>query len=451
MNLNKPFSDIASLISSGNNIVYSIIFTTCLYVTLLACQDVKENSAATVRIVKSDSGYVVLRNGKAFGIKGASGASNFQTLHEAGGNCVRIWDTTHLQQILDSAHANNIAVIAGLPMQNSDQIDLYNDPVKVLQQLSQFQSLIDRHKNHPALLMWCLGNELDFPYNPSYNNFYDAFNAITKMIRHLDPNHPVTTTVLNFNQKYIANIQLRCDLDLISFNIFNNISLLKEDLKSFSWFWNGPYMLLEWGTDGPWTGTQRTAWGAFIENPSKKKADVILNRYRQEMPLKDPRLVGNFIFYWGSKQETTHTWFSIFDESGRKSEPVAIMESIWTGKLPQEHYPQIRYMLLNNKGAADNILLNPGEMMRPELVMHEKDSIMSVQWEIFTEDWYKENGQNSTRKLLPLDRKIEPAGKLTTEFTSPMEEGPYRIFAKIYDYNGNFATCNTPFYVVSDR
>lgn len=438
---------------SVKNIAYLRICSTCLYftVTLLACNDVKVNSTATVRIVESDSGYVVLRNGKAFEINGASGTSNFQTLHEAGGNCLRIWDTLHLQQILDSAYANNIAIIAGLPMQNSDQTELYNDPIKVSRQLSQFQSLIDRHKNHPALLMWCLGNELDFPNNPSYNNFYDAFNALTNMIRRVDPDHPVTTTVLNFNTKYIANIQLRCDLDLISFNIFNNIGTLRKDLKRFSWFWNGPYMLLEWGTDGPWTGTQCTAWGAFIENPSKKKAEVILSRYQKEMPVEDPRLIGNFIFFWGSKQETTHTWFSIFDESGRKSEPVAIMEYIWKRTHPAEHYPQIRYMLLNNKGAADNILLNPGQTMLPELAMHVKDSIMSVHWEIFREDWYKENGQNSTRKLLPLDRKVEYGGKLTTQFKSPIEEGPYRIFAKIYDYNGNFATCNTPFYVVSDR
>ncbi len=448
----KFFSDITTPILPRNSIAYSIICITCLYVlvTLLACKDVKVNSKATVRIVESDSGYVVLRNGKAFEIKGASGTSNFRMLHEAGGNCLRVWDTTNLQQILDSAHANGIAVIAGLPMQNSDQMDLYNDPVRASRQLSRFRSVVDRYKSHPALLMWCLGNELDFPFKPSYNNFYDGFNATTKMIRQLDPNHPITTTIINFNRKYIANILLRCDLDLISFNIFNDINLLRGDLKGFSWFWDGPFMILEWGIDGPWVGTQSTAWGAFIENPSPKKAEIILNRYNQYMPFENPRLIGNLIFFWGSKQEVTHTWFSMFDESGRKSEPVAIMESIWTGKPPQGRYPQVRYMLVNNKGAADNILLNPGQPIFPELVMQEQDSIRFVKWGVFREDWYKENGQSSMRKLLPLDGMVESGGKLTAQFKAPMEEGPYRIFAEIYDYNGNFATCNTPFYVVTD-
>ncbi|MCE7065066.1 hypothetical protein LZG73_07200 [Dyadobacter sp. CY326] len=423
----------------------------CGVFSFVGCKNRETNVAASVRIVKSGSGYILLRNGRPFEIRGAGGMSNFRQLQAAGGNALRVWDTTNLQQLLDSAQAHNIAVIVGLPIQNSEQLALYNDPAKAARQLSVFKTLISRLKNHPALLMWCLGNELDFPFKPAYGHFYDAFNALTDMIHQEDPNHPITTTVLNLNQKYIANIQLRCDIDIISFNIFNRIGLLREDLDGFSWFWNGPYMLLEWGTDGPWEGSANTAWGAFIENPSKKKADVILHRYQEEMPVEDPRFLGHFIFYWGSKQETTHTWFSMFDESGRKSEPVAIMEYLWTGKTSKEHYPQIRYMLLNKKGAADNILLKPGQAMVSELNMHDSDSIRSVKWEIFSEDWYKENRQNSTRRLAPLDSLITSGATLKAHFKSPMRAGPYRIFAKISDYNGNFATCNTPFYVVSDQ
>ena len=31
------------------------------------------------------------------------------------------------------------------------------------------------------------------------------------------------------------------------------------------------------------------------------------------------------------------------------------------------------------------------------------------------------------------------------KFKVPSKEGPYRIFATVYDKAGNFATCNTPF------
>ncbi|WP_229208458.1 glycoside hydrolase family 2 TIM barrel-domain containing protein [Dyadobacter psychrophilus] len=401
--------------------------------------------------MKAGGGYRILRNRETFLIKGASGDTHFRKLAQSGGNCLRIWDTTNLMQVLDSAHANNIAIIAGLPIQNSDQMSLYDNPDKTAQQLSAFKSLVNRHKNHPALLMWCVGNELDFPSKPAYNNFYKGFNALTDMIRSTDPDHPITTTVLNFNTKYIANIKLRCDIDVISFNIFNLLDSFRDDLKAISWFWDGPYMLLEWGTDGPWTGSLQTAWGAFIEHPSKKKADVYLRRYQEKMPVEDPRFLGSFAFFWGNKQETTNTWFSMFDESGAASEPVAIMQYLWTNQAVKEHYPAVKYMLLNKKGAADNVMVNPGEALDGQVVMFNSDSIKSVEWKIFREDWYKKNHQNSTKELAAIDSLYSEGRSLTTRFQSPSEEGPYRIFAKISGKNGNFATCNTPFYVVSDK
>src|SRR5690606_41215403 len=198
---------------------------------------------------------------------------------------------------------NNLAVIVGLPIYNSDYTSFYNDEKKVKKQFNDYKSLVNRYKQHPALLMWCLGNELDFPYKPSYNNFYKAFNNITDMIHTDDPDHPVMTTVLNFNKKYILNLQLRCDIDLISFNIFSRIDFLKDELKDASLFWKGPFMLAEWGVNGPWQGTPQTAWGAFIENTSTKNAEHYLERYQKHMPIDDGRFLGSFVFYWGQKQE----------------------------------------------------------------------------------------------------------------------------------------------------
>ena len=34
------------------------------------------------------------------------------------------------------------------------------------------------------------------------------------------------------------------------------------------------------------------------------------------------------------------------------------------------------------------------------------------------------------------------------QFTTPKEEGPYRIFVFAYDGNGNVASYNVPFYVI---
>ncbi|WAC10173.1 glycoside hydrolase family 2 TIM barrel-domain containing protein [Dyadobacter pollutisoli] len=409
-----------------------------------------ESNAVSIR--QENGKYAIYRAGKPFTIKGAAGFSHFNELKQAGGNTLRTWDTTHLQQILDSARANGIAVIVGLPIPNNNDIKQYQDTSIVRARYQALQSLVRKYKDSPAILMWCLGNELDFPYKLIYRHFYEDFNNLTSMIHREDPGHPITTTVLNFNPKYIANIQMLCDIDVISFNIFSNLKILRDDLAGLSWFWRGPYLLLEWGIDGPWTGSEETAWGAFIENTSKKKAEVYLKRYQQEMPVEDPRFLGACVFFWGHKQETTHTWFSIFDQTGESSEAVGSMQHLWTGKPSTVHYPDIQYMLLNQKGARDNIILNPATAASAEVLMFTgHDDVKSVKWELFKEDWYKENQMNSIKKLRPLNHLIEAGNGLHTKFVSPSEEGPYRLFATVYDHNGHFASCNTPFYVVSNK
>lgn len=407
-------------------------------------------SSAKVYIDQRDGRFTLIREGKPFQIRGAGGFTRFRELREAGGNTVRTWDTTNLAKILDSARVNNIAVIVGLPLPNSGDISLYDNSGISQARLNAFRSLIRRFSKHPSVLMWCLGNELDFPYKWTYNAFYRAFNNLTDMIRQEDPDHPITTTVLNFNPKYIFNLRMRCDIDIISFNIFGNLPLLRRDLANFAWFWKGPYLLLEWGINGPWQGTEQTAWGAYIEDTSNKKAEIYKRRYQQSMPLEDPRYLGSCVFFWGDKQETTHTWFSIFDENGAPSETVGTMRAIWTGKPSPWKYPGLRYMLLNRKGARDNIILAPQSPATAEVLMLKGHRpVHSIRWQIFKEDWYRKNHNNSTAKLKAIMTVNNPGSNLRMAFAAPMEEGPYRIFAMVYDEKGHFASCNTPFYVVN--
>jgi hypothetical protein len=417
---------------------------------LMGCKD-RSNSDVSrhVTIQQKDGKYTLYRNGEPFLMKGASGDSHFRMLRESGGNTLRVWDTTMIQTILDSAVANDLAVIIGLPVCDSEDPAFYQNPSKVEKQYQAFSQLVNKHKANPAILMWCVGNELNFPFRLSYLPFYQAFNNITDMIHRDDPDHPVTTTMVNFNPKYIANLELRCDVDVISFNVFGRLPLLRQELKDFSWFWNGPYMILEWGTNGPWQGTEQTGWSAYIEDTSSKKAEIIKDRYQHFLPMEDPRFLGASVFFWGNKQETTHTWFSIFDETGAASEVVGTMKFLWTGRGSDTQYPDIKYMLLDEKRATHNIILNPQEVVNARVLLNEASGNFSkIQWEIYREDWYKKNNQNSTKKLTPLRNIIKSAGGLHATVMAPAVEGPYRLFATIYAGNGTFASCNTPFYVV---
>ena len=426
-----------------------------LFVILLlcGCSESRYNDyERSVHIRKQNGKYVLYKNNRPFYIKGASGSTNLSLLKAMGGNAIRIWDTTGLGAILDSAQANQISVIVGLPVQNSNVVQLYQNPGKVAAQHLAFKKIVNRYRKHPALLMWCVGNELDFSYGWSFNRFYKAYNELTDMIHADDPDHPVTTTVLNFNPKYIANLLLRCDIDLISFNIFSMLDVLRSNLRNYLWLWHGPYMVLEWGIDGPWDGTMQTAWGAYIEKPSNEKAAIYKERYQLHMPLESRRFLGGFVFFWGHKQEATHTWFSIFDAQGRKSAAVKTLQFLWTGKDSGEPFPEIREMRVQNRNAFENIILTPNLHTQAEVtLLSNANQIKSVSWQIFREDWFRKNNENSTRLLKPLSQLMHPEQGLKATFTTPAKEGPYRIFATLYDHHGNFATCNTPFYVVSTK
>lgn len=435
----------------GFRLTFATIFV-LMAIFHLACNDTATEYRKKVQIKHENERYVVYKEGKIFGIKGASGYTNLRALREAGGNTIRTWDTTNLAAILNEAHANMLSVVVGLPMPENDDMDVfYNRPELVSKQYDDYLKVVTKYKNHPAVLFWCVGNELSFPHKPSYKNFYSAFNNIVDMIHKKDPDHPVTTTVLNLQEKNIFNINFRTNIDFLSFNIFGAIGTMKSDLKKLEWIWKGPFLITEWGIDGPWDDYQQTTWAAYIENTSTKKAELLLQRYREFMPLNDPRFLGAMVFYWGEKQETTKTWFSLFDEYGAASESVDVMQYIWTTKSPENSAPKIKYMLLDEKGAHDNIIFSPGVMVSAKLLLAQADTTgLSYTWEIQPEDWFKLNKANSTNKVKSIKNLIKLQGRSTTILSTPLKEGPYRLFVFVKNKFGKFASSNTPFYVVEE-
>jgi hypothetical protein len=444
-----------------NNIKRCLFFVLFLLV-FSACSSDKPISEPKVFIKNENGKFTLYRNGKPFYIKGAAGDSYLHELSKAGGNAIRIWDTTNVDSILKKANENGIAVIIGLPIPESHAMYYYNDPSKVAKQLLDFKKLVNKHKNNPAVLMWCVGNELVFPYKPSYHNFYKAFNNIVDMIHEDDPDHPVTTTMVNFQRKEVFNIKVRTNVDLISFNVFGKIHSFESDLMYFSWFWNGPYLITEWGIDGPWEGTSQTAWSAYIEPASSQKAETILFRYKEQMPLDDPRFLGSFIFYWGQKQETTLSWYSLFDEEGNKTEAIDAAQAIWSGKILLFKGPKIKELLVDGKRANDNILLTASAQTNAKIVMpmqqYEvatggaatlKSAAEKIKWEIYPEDWFKKNNLNNLKRPNAIEGLVAEDNGLNISFIAPSKEGPYRIFATVYGANGKIATCNIPFYVLA--
>ncbi|HAR19087.1 MAG TPA: hypothetical protein DCR46_00370 [Cytophagales bacterium] len=432
-----------------------VITLLALSFLLLQCKKEEKEHTGKVVVKKDATGYHLWKDNKPFYINGAAGYEHFKELKEAGGNVMRTWDTTHLQSILDSAQAYGLYVMVGFPMLESRyMVQFYDHDSRTQKQYEDFKRVVQRYRKHPSLLIWCLGNELDFPFRPSYGKFYESFNRLVAMIKKEDPDHPVTTTLVNYERRPILNILSKVKgLDFISINTFGKLTHLEKDLKAFEWVWNGPFLISEWGANGTWEADS-TAWGEPIEKSNTEKATIYAERYRYIEKMrknKQNRALGALVFYWGQKQEKTPTWFSLFSEDGKRSQAVNVLSEIWKGSKVWKDAPTLLTMKIDGKIAQDNILLTAHTAHRAKVYLDTKDSnALHYKWEIRPSDAHSYYFKNK-QKLLPIEGLFRSSHNSQAVFTAPNAEGAYRIYVQVSDTKGNFASLNTPFYVLKDE
>lgn len=448
-------------------------------------KDQPVDETRTVYIKKTQEGYQLIRNGKPFYIQGAGGESNFKELAEIGGNTIRLFDSSNLKDKLDEAHKYDLAVIVDiyLPRYNKSY-NLYDDEKENAILKQEIKDLVHQHKDHPALLIWNLGNEINYPFVFKKNDFIKTFNELVSIIQTVDPNHPVSTSIEGVSRKAMSSIYIHSpEIDLLSFNTFGNTKLVNSNFAQISFlFGSKPYFFSEVGPDGPWESSS-TSWGAPIEATSSKKSELFRTRMNIIMDSEDAACIGSLIFYWGTKLERTHTWFSLFKD-GYKSEIINVIETLWnqsdtSAELVETDYMLVNtkdsrdninlspgefrhsdispnligldYMLVNNKSAHQNIIFYPGELSHAEIFFHENNNdSVRIDWEIYPEAWYSDTNEIVLNNYKPIDSFVNFEKNKTT-FLAPNKEGPYRIFAYIYDQDGFFATTNTPFYVLRNK
>lgn len=431
----------------------------CLLFLLILVTGCQRNTPApagsrTVEIRKGPEGYRFYKNGQPLLVKGAVGHTHLAELAASGGNTILIWDTTLLEKALSEAARHQIQVIAGLDIPSGDIEGFYKDTLKVNKLFNAYSRIVQQYKNHPALLAWALGNELIFPISARSGPFYKTYNRFLDMIHRNDPDHPVTTTLINYNKQSLLNIQWKVhNLDFISINTYNKLKEMKSKMKKFELLWDGPFLISEWSPNGGWE-SETTVWQAPIENTSTKKAEQYAEFYKHYMPVDNPRFLGSLVFYWGSRHEYTHTWYSIFEEDGTPNEIQEVLRDAWKGNTLPRQSVNIQYMLVDTMGARSNILLSPGSVHSAQLLLGENEPGDSLRyaWEILREDWL-----NWGRTWHYFKRPAAEQGLISDStlrqirFTSPVKEGPYRIFVYVFNKKGYVSTANTPFYVVNNE
>ncbi|MFD2245413.1 glycoside hydrolase family 2 TIM barrel-domain containing protein [Pontibacter ruber] len=403
-----------------------------------------QSKGRKVEILAHNGEYTLYRDGEPYFIKGAAGYEHFDRVKAYGGNSVRVWHTEDAQKVLDRAQAHGLTVTLGLWMAREREGFNYYDKEEVQKQLQELKQIVLRFKDHPALLMWGVGNEL---YADGANvKVWNAVNEVAVMIHEVDPDHPTTTTVMNVPHKVVNLINARCPaIDVLSINSFGAMVNLRQELEQTDW--KGPYIISEFGGRGYWEA-YTTWWYAPIEQTSSEKAAFARERYLSTVAADTGRCLGSYVFLWGYKYETTPTWFSLVSEGGEETELMGVMRELWTGKPKQNKAPYIAYLQVDSAFASDNVYLKPsGEYTSNVYTFDPEGDSLNLRWELLPETVSEDGNSIKEEKPAPLPDAFQQASGSTVRLKAPGKKGPYRLYVYVYDGQGNVSTANFPFYV----
>jgi hypothetical protein len=401
--------------------------------------------AVKVELVKNGGKYQLLRDGQPYRVKGAGFAhTEMDSLAALGGNSIRTWSTDDAGPLLDQAHELGITVTLCLYTAPERYGFSYNDAQAVAEQKERIRGEVLKYKDHPAVLTWLIGNELNYDYkNPKV---YDAVNDISKMIHELDPNHPTSTALAGFNEAVIDIVNSRApDLDFISFQVYGQLYDLPRFVKEEDF--EDPYFITEWGAIGHWE-VGKTSWGAPLEQTSSEKAATYQRGYSTVIEPAAGQNIGDYVFLWGWKQEKTPTWYGIFTQTGEATEVMDVLQHIWTGSWPENRAPQIKPVRLNGKSAEQNVKLKPGKTYRAEVSVTDSDGDpLTYQWQVKNESDSTQLGGDYEEYISSLPGLIADPAAEEIKMKAPSKPGAYRLLVYAYDGQGHAAHANIPFYV----
>lgn len=397
----------------------------------------------TVSIKKNNNeSFSLLRNNQPYYVIGVGGHVFMDVAKASGANSVRLWGADNAKEVLDEAHKLGLTVMLGLWMPPERHGFDYSDKWACEDQLNQFRTVVRKFKNHPALLLWGVGNEVDLFYTDF--SVWNAVQNIAAMIHEEDKNHPTCVVTAGIDAPEVSLIKELCpDIDILGINTYGDLPELAQKIRLFGW--EKPYLVTEWGPNGHWE-VSKTSWGAPIEQTSTEKALTYQTRFRDNIFADSALCLGSYVFLWGQKQETTPTWYGVF-VGNKFGECVQVLQKEWTGTIPELAAPHIKHYLLNELSPSASVKIEKRANVHVSLeLLHDELSTLKYEWELLPESEFTLSGGDAERKPEALPVKVNKMGEKFV-FKAPSQKGAYRLFVYITDRKNQIAYANFPFYV----
>ena len=388
----------------------------------------------------------MLRHGEIHPVLGAGAKANFELLQSSGANSIRLW-STNKSALLDSAHARGMSVMLGLYLRPERTGMDYNDVHAVEGQLAELKQEILKHKDHPALLLWGIGNEVDLQYTNT--RVWDSVEALAKFIHQVDPHHPTSTVLAGIDPAKIHMVQTHCpNVDVLGVNAYGSIEKLPLNIRRFGW--DKPYVVTEWGVNGPFEAP-KTAWGAKKEPPGGVKAATRLRRFEEIIAADSARCLGSYCFLWGQKQESTATWHGLFLSDGQPTDGVDAMHHAWSGGMA--YYPgawdcgletEWQGLAQGPRGSGWRGPAIGGGGRRPRC-----RGALDVRLVPRVDLDQNRGDRQASLKEVPASFEVSPGP--IVEFTAPQEPGAYRVFVRACNTTDQCSSANLPFLVSAPK
>lgn len=398
-----------------------------------------------VEVTRKGEGWELLRGGKPYFIEGGGGGGSKPILVECGGNSFRTWGVgPETAAELDEAQKLGLSVTVGCWLGHKQHGFQYGDAQAVAKQKEDVRRAVLKYKDHPALLVWALGNEMEVDNDTP--EMWAAIQDLARMVHELDPLHPTMTVVAEIGGDKVRSIQDRCpDIDIIGINTYGGGPSLAKRFREGGG--KKPYIVTEYGPAGTWE-SRPNAFGAPLELTSTAKADKYREIYETSITGAKGICLGSYAFTWGHKIEATATWFGMFLPDGSKLAAVDAMQELWTGQPPKHPAPKMTSLRLTGTDQVKG-----GEKIEAvvEASGQDKQDAVRIHWAL-----YREQGnygvQGTGAEATPeFPDAIAKNGEAHVSVTMPNSGGVYRLYCYIHNDHGGAAVGSLPIQVQGPR
>lgn len=409
----------------------SLIF--CLILSTTQCSF----AANKVELVGGPGNWKLMVNGNEFFIKGLCWGVDlnkenedyyFGMVKDLGANAVRVWGIgPETQDLMDTLAKHGVMIDLGIWLQQNGRVNYVTDDQYKEKTLKEIEENVLKFKDHPALLMWNIGNEVIFTLKTEEEKiaFAKYLEQICQRVHQLDPNHPITYAsawALDFPpfKKYTPS------LDIYGTNCYNAGAVLSavEELRKLGV--DRPYLVTEFGNPGDFDAPKDDNGQAMDYLSDAEKAQAYSEIWQKGiLPNKDKNCLGGFVFIFGGKEDSGGVWYNLVMDGKKRASYWAVREA-FTGRKAENLPPNIEKFTISKTSG-----LKPGEKIVVKVIASAwQGSALNYKFKISGLPGY---GNHVVE--IESEKHAEDAFAIKV----PLKDGVYRIYAYVTDNSGNLA------------